>query len=274
MDLTPRLIAYSLYSQCDEAHPTCFNCRRHGVSCSLSAGPALDALSPGLAEYDRHRTCGPLQKRSPVTPASISTDGGVTPSSGTETGAEAETETEGMRPIPPNELWSRDMELMHHYCTITAATMAIRPDMIHVWQVIMPQQAYQNPFIFHGILAISAAHKAYLIPHSRDMYLNLSDYHYNIGSEGLRSRLANINTENWKSIFVFTSLVVLYILIVPTRSENLHATSPIDNVLELIRSVRGVRATLAPFLSLVKSGDLAPLVYGVWSVQSGDSSER
>lgn len=63
-------------------------------------------------------------------------------------------------------------------------------------------------------------------------------------------------------LFSFTSVVVLYILTLVTRSENRRLKDPIATILELIILLRGITATLAPIFPRVYS--FATVVYGIW----------
>ncbi|KAM5341601.1 hypothetical protein ACJ41O_014632 [Fusarium nematophilum] len=168
-------------------------------------------------------------------------------------------------PFSPQELWSRDCELMHHYCTVTAQTMSIRQDLVHVWSIAIPREGYRTPFVMHGILAIAAAHKAYLMPASRGIYLPLADYHQTLGSEGYRQALQTFDETNWMPVFGFASVVVLHMLTLPTRIDNRILEDPIRNFMELTGLLRGIKTTLEPIIPRVVRTQFAPVVYSVWS---------
>ena len=77
----------------------------------------------------------------------------------------------GLLPSSPQEIsiintddWGLDLELMHHYCTVTCNTMALREDSRHVWRVVIPTEGYANKYVMHGILAVAAVHRAFLYP--------------------------------------------------------------------------------------------------------------
>lgn len=128
----------------------------------------------------------------------------------------------------------------------------------------MPREGYKSSYVMHGILSMAAAHKAYLTPSQRKTYLALSDYHQALGSEGFRSQLEDVNSDNWASVFCFASILVLYVLCLPARSEKGRLEDPIRNILELMGVVRGIRITLAPLLARVGSSEFAPMVYGAF----------
>ncbi|KPM43315.1 hypothetical protein AK830_g3244 [Neonectria ditissima] len=175
--------------------------------------------------------------------------------------------SEQLAPLPMHELWSKDFELMHHYCTVTADTLSIRREMRHVWRVVIPREGYQHPFVMHGILAIAATHKAYLVPNSRKKYLALSDYHQTVGSEGFRSTLSNVCVESQGALFCFASVVVLFMFTLPTRSATGRLENPVINLLELIGLLKGMRATQSPVLPGILKSEFAPIIYGIWPIE-------
>ncbi|KAF7549473.1 hypothetical protein G7Z17_g6358 [Cylindrodendrum hubeiense] len=77
------------------------------------------------------------------------------------------TVSDQISPFSPHELKSKDFELMHHFCTVTADAMSVQREMRHVWRVVIPKEGYRHSFVMHGILAIAATHKASLLPNSR-----------------------------------------------------------------------------------------------------------
>ncbi|RSL74502.1 hypothetical protein CEP51_011536 [Fusarium floridanum] len=250
--------------KCDEARPACFHCKRHGVPCSLSSSNAIESpIDPGHSIHSAH-----LPNLTPSTPGSI--DSPTDPNLFVNLGHPSPSDQ--MAPFPPQELWTRDCELMHHYCTVTSRTLSVREDMIHVWNVAIPRLGYQSPFVMHGILALAAAHKAYLIPASRRIYLPLADYHQTLGSEGYRHQLQTFDLSNWMPVFGFASVVVLHMLTLPTRMENHALEAPLTNLLELANLLRGIKTTLQPIIPRVVRTEFAPVVYGVWLFESDEKS--
>ncbi|KAF5492277.1 hypothetical protein CGCS363_v010674 [Colletotrichum siamense] len=173
---------------------------------------------------------------------------------------------------PTIAIWGRGLELMHHYTLATADSLAVRPDMQYVWRVNLPEIGYACPFVMHGILTLSALHKAYLIPPERETYLDLATAHQNAGLEGFRSELHNINDTNWQTFFSFASIVVMYVSSVPVRMGN--ETETIPNILELFLFVRGIRAVLEPYQGRLTKTKFAALVHGIWTIDPEDVNYR
>ncbi|QPC61320.1 hypothetical protein HYE67_003551 [Fusarium culmorum] len=250
--------------KCDEARPSCFHCTRHGVVCSLSSSSSVN---------DADETYSPsLPNLTSSTPKSLDSHHVDSPHYFQDYSHPSPTDQ--IAPFPPHELWARDCELMHHYCTVTAESLSIRKDVTYVWSVAIPRLGYQDPFVMHGILAIAAAHKAYMLPASRKTYLPLADYHQTLGSEGYRRYLQHFDLSNWMPVFGFASVVVLHMLTLPMRMENRVLESPITNIIEVAGLIRGIRTTLEPVLGRVVKTEFAPVIFGIWMLDSDKEAER
>ncbi|QKD56928.2 uncharacterized protein FOBCDRAFT_262580 [Fusarium oxysporum Fo47] len=249
--------------KCDESHPVCFNCIRYGATCSLESAPQPN--NPGSVHTPAtHPSCFRVEGsyfRNNNAAAWESTIPNLSRRSRSKTPSL-------LNPDP----WSRDAELMHHWCTVTADTLAVGPDLRYVWRAVMPREGYQNRFVMHGVLALSAMHKAYLAPSQADTYLDLSAHHQVLGSEGFRALLGNVTSENWRPVFCFAGVLVAYIMCLPVRSPNRHLQTPILSLLDLISCMAGVQTSIKPFLSLVTSSEFCPTVRGLEEAIS-DSSE-
>jgi hypothetical protein len=125
----------------------------------------------------------------------------------------------------------------------------------------------------HGVLAMAAAHKAYLCPSSRRTYLPLADYHQTLGSEGYRRCLQNFQISNWMPVFGFATIVVFHMLTLPLRMNNRILEEPIKNFIELAGLLRGIKTTLEPALRRIVKTEFAPVVYGIWTIDS-DEADR
>ncbi|KAH8654649.1 hypothetical protein BGZ60DRAFT_157979 [Tricladium varicosporioides] len=243
--------------KCDEQHPSCFNCTSHRVTCSFSIVNKSSETNSPTSHSHHGGASGTLQAAvSPTTPSGLSF-------------MDFSILSDSSQPLPSpgdsRSLWIRDLELMHHYCTSTCTTMAIREDMRHVWRTVMPREGYLHPFVMHGILAISALHKAYLLPDKRHEYLIICAYHHNIGQETFRNLLIDVKDENWRPIFCFALMLVAYVRCLhATKPESFTMTTPISTTLELFFVIRGIKAVLDPFMGKLRGTDLTPVADGIW----------
>ena len=161
--------------------------------------------------------------------------------------------------------WGLDLELMHHYCSVTCNTMSIREDARHVWRVIIPMEGYSNKYLMHGLLAIAALHKAYLYSNQRTKYIKAAAQHLAVGLKEFRELVASpVDPENWQPVFLFASMISVHLSVVPLRLGVDHWPDPIFNMLELFSSIKGFQEIMKPFLKSLRKTQLAPLVNSIF----------
>ncbi|KAI3540418.1 hypothetical protein CSPX01_08330 [Colletotrichum filicis] len=240
--------------KCDEAYPSCFNCSRHGIPCSLSTSQT----SPANIAPQRSTTTPSVNGLSPEAPYNF---------------LDAAIDHDRLHsPAPSIGHWGHGLELMHHFTLVTANSLSVRPDMQHVWRVTMPEIGYDCPFVMHGILTIAALHKAYLIPSARDKYLDLATSHQTAGLEGFRTQLHTVNDTNWKPFFCFASLVVFYVASLPVRMGQDLDSEP--DIMGVFIFVRGIRAILEPYQTKIVRTEFAPMATGIWTIDPSDPSYK
>ncbi|KAJ5917314.1 hypothetical protein N7466_010868 [Penicillium verhagenii] len=167
------------------------------------------------------------------------------------------------------EDWTLDIELMHHYCTVTCDTLTVREDARYVWRVIMPIEGYASPYVMNGLLAIGALHRAYLATNSqqKERYVKASAYHITTGLQAFREIIAlPLNSKNWQPVFCFASMINVHLMGTPIRLGVTRWPAPISNVLDLFGNVKGLQVLMAPFIHSVRKSQLAALVNSVWLV--------
>lgn len=242
--------------QCDEIHPSCFNCTRHGVLCSFASddSPPVTIWSPS--------------KDSPHKP------GQASPAAGSRSTEHVDSHTGSVSQsrLPSSldglgQSWTLDLELMHHYCTVTSNTLAHHEGARHVWRTVFPQEGYSHEYIMHGVLSLAALHKAFLIPGRRKTYLTRAAHHYSIGQESFTVLLQDVTSSNWRPVFCFATIVIAYVLCLPAQSgTDSAATTPVSKTLQLFSVTKGIKAVLLPFIPQLNHTSLAPLVDSVWLI--------
>ncbi|KAJ3549817.1 hypothetical protein NM208_g310 [Fusarium decemcellulare] len=239
---------------CDERRPSCANCERYGCICTF--GSQNNAPQHVSSE----------QGQSPAPPSLTSAVVGIVQTGETGNSCSASSRgfdrrsalTQGL----DEKLWCHEMELLHHYTTVTAGTISLRHDMAHTWRVTIPQQGYRKRFVTHGVLAMGAAHKAVLEPERSKTYLQMCDYHATLGSEQFRSELEDVRPDNWMALFGFASLVTLYAFTLPSRLGAQTLPNPLANIIEMVTLLRGMKTALPPLLTRISKSEFAPLIHG------------
>lgn len=146
----------------------------------------------------------------------------------------------------------RTAELMHHWCTVTADTVATSEDQRVAWKVLIPRQGYEHQFVMDALLCVAALHRAYLSPILRATYLDVSARYQVLASEAFRAFLPGVTAENmrWKPVLCFARIIGLYIMCMPFRSMGGRLMSPIFNTTELIASLKAIVSFVRPYRHL------------------------
>lgn len=158
---------------------------------------------------------------------------------------------------------------MHHYATITADTLAMRPDMQHVWRAVVPETGYRYPFVTHGVLAVAALHKAHLLPANSGKYLNAAAYHQMLGLKGFRAALDSVDEYNWGPPFCFSSIITLCGFCMPTLGSG----DEMSELNKIFVMIRGLRNTLWPSQGQIRHTQYAPWSYGIWIISEGSVAD-
>ncbi|THV98052.1 hypothetical protein D6D27_01766 [Aureobasidium pullulans] len=161
----------------------------------------------------------------------------------------------------------KEMELLHHFVTHTAKTLADQTEHQHIWQTTVVQIAFKHKFLMHGILAVAGLHVSVTRLSEEDDLSILAANHQDLGLQGFRSALENFNSENCQAVFAFSILVVCYIIASSgTRiNPNLTTESFFNEVLlvavvDWIRLFRGSDQIARRGRIWLEQGPLAPLL--------------
>lgn len=245
----------SLSTQCDERQPLCTRCSKHNIVCSYRDSQ-VNAASSG------HSPTPPSQCRS------VEQDGNPPLSA---------TIGDSFIPFPPvtgllgGERTGRpysffpdqDLELLHHYTTSTYLSLSDGGTHDKIWQITVPQEAFANAFLLHGILAASALHLAYLRPSSAEQYRKTGMHHYTSAITLFRNILDDISRENSTAVFIFASLIVCISFAIPQGPPQLAVSASIDSVqalIDIFRLERGINGILKMIWPWIQDSAVAPLV--------------
>jgi hypothetical protein len=104
------------------------------------------------------------------------------------------------------------MKLLHHWTThgyrALNQNLASRSD---IWQNGMVELGFEHPFLLHGILALSAVHKAsFLVPTDRQDLLLQADMHISQALDTMRTYLSAPNEQQAVPMFVLSSVLLTY----------------------------------------------------------------
>ncbi|KAI1098899.1 hypothetical protein F4804DRAFT_323550 [Jackrogersella minutella] len=189
--------------KCDEIHPRCGNCMKHGVACDFEhPNIVVDSLSP-------EDTPRPTTSTSNCDSPSTSTLP-PTPSIDIGTPLTLYRNPESL-PLTTNSKSSRMMELklLHHYTTITCETLAISsPVSEKIWRNTVPSLAFTGAdFLADALLAVSALHLRYNTPQDQELVRASHAYMASTLSEYSASLSKGINESNAEALFLTAALI-------------------------------------------------------------------
>lgn len=170
---------------------------------------------------------------------------------------------EGMtRPLSPPGFSFQDMQLMHHYATVTCMTLSDDPSKQLVWQRAVPQQAQTHPWLMNNILSLAALHLAYLQPEAQEEYTFLAAQHQTKCLQGAQSRKPGVTMENCSAVIICSGLLLLHELAVlhPSYFTHVRSNCLLDEFLDKVVLMRRILVLWKFAMPLFKHGRLRQLV--------------
>ncbi|KAI6363842.1 hypothetical protein MCOR25_005779 [Pyricularia grisea] len=201
--------------KCDEVHPRCGNCTKHGVDCDFEH-PGAVRIGGGLTSPGSTRT-------------SPSTSSTVNPLY-RNPGALVLSQTTP----PANKIL--ELRLMHHYTAITSKTIIVTaPTTEEVWRDLVPQIAFgaNSQHLADSILAISALHLRSIYPHDQEIVRASHAYMASSLREYSNILTRGINATNAEALFLTATLIAIQSTAtrVFTKDESVVAPQPGDGTI-------------------------------------------
>ncbi|KAH7369988.1 hypothetical protein BKA65DRAFT_9914 [Rhexocercosporidium sp. MPI-PUGE-AT-0058] len=230
--------------KCDEILPSCHYCASRSLDCTY---PTLKPKSPS----SNHGTA--TTNRQPpnsleLFPPSLSTLLASSPVASTSLISTPLAATSPLafspdRPATGVKWTSSDLELLHFYTTSTSLTFSSLFERRHVWQHVIPQIAFSNDFLLHGILALTALHLSRVLPERKNSLLAIASSHHAIALPMFSSAINSINSLNREACSVFGMIVAIYEWVSVEYTSNLFFAnadnSPETSTLEWVQILRG-----------------------------------
>jgi len=104
----------------------------------------------------------------------------------------------------------KNLELLHFYTTTTSLTLSNRPELQQIWQTVVPQIAFTQDFLLHGILAFSALQLARSQPERKTLLYAEASAHHDIGVRMFQIAMSNITTQNCDACLAFSTIIAAY----------------------------------------------------------------
>lgn len=241
-------------SQCDELRPICTNCSKRHAECEYGSDLPLRWMNaPGSTAQDSSSS-GPEGGQETNIPLLITDNTlALLHSRGSEEAAPLETPA-----LPLTEL-----ELMIQWSNETYQVLSRNERTDHIWRSLVPQEALTQPFLMHGILALSALHLGREKDESdsrRAAYIRLAVAHQNQALALFRNLLHDINPSNVKAMFAFASIVAVYSFGFPHTPPAEDPWRDVDDLYQILIPVRGVQEVINTASSFLRDSDFRPLM--------------
>ncbi|TVY42151.1 Sterol uptake control protein [Lachnellula occidentalis] len=245
-------------ARCDEVHPVCGNCSKHGVSCDF-AGVFESPPTPGVSSPS-------TQKTNISTPAFSGNTTSASPSSPMPASALTpiyQTPRDLVRTnINPATSRLLELRLMHHFTAKTSLTFSEIAAARHAWQVEIPEISYDAQYLMDAILAVAALHLRAQNPN--DQALVRASHRYMASSLAQYSSLLNggLSEFNAEALFSTSALIAMQTS-ASRRFEDFQGDGGYTLPLAWFHSFQGVKTVvMASWQWLRQSNRVSPIING------------
>lgn len=163
---------------------------------------------------------------------------------------------------PQGSTWVTDLELMHHYSTVTCFLLPRGSQVGHIWQTEFVRLALNDEPLMHQVLAIAAFHLAYLNKSHRRQFHILASHHQSEAAMGLRKRLTqHVTPENAHACFAASSLMIIGAFAAfALHDETGELPRPtLQDLLDIVGLSRGMDVVLSTWERYIHHGPFADL---------------
>ncbi|KAJ9224538.1 transcriptional regulator family: Fungal Specific TF [Paecilomyces variotii] len=228
--------------KCDEKTPRCGNCIKHNIDCVYTLSPVNRRLLTQSASTPQSSVGSPNSVSLPEAQSSGLGHGSSNSQSPASDPLVILDPSVHRRDVHlTSDLHLHDLELMHHYSTVSYKTITDRESSQLVWQISVPREAVIHPFLMHGLLALSALHILELNENSqrRQHYIDLATTHQSMALALFRKELNDITPSNCRAMFAFSSIAAVLALAF-THTTGAEPLPLIDEMLQIFNLLRGI----------------------------------
>jgi hypothetical protein len=158
-----------------------------------------------------------------------------------------------------NVSWDEQLELLHHFSTVTYATTAHRDDLRLMWQIQVPKLALKHKYLMHSLFSVAALHIAHCNPESQSLYIDKAIRYHNLALQVFSSELQSITRENSAPLFTCAALTVIFAFSLAMLRPHEEPARPIEELLDIFALLRGVPLSMGNMWDGVEESEIAPL---------------
>ncbi|KAK1143452.1 hypothetical protein N8T08_006780 [Aspergillus melleus] len=223
--------------KCTREQPKCSGCTRHNILCQYLSSTAWQSPTPS-------------PRSSPSIPDSpLSAEYGDSMASF------------GPR-SPPEDLHTRELELMVQWCTATYRTISRNSAVEWIWHAVVPREAMRYPALMHGIMAVSALHLSFASSGStKDLYLRMAIAHHSQAAVGVTSKAASSpNLADCNATFALSTVMIVYSFACARVTGPAKNMPVLDELCRVFRCAQESADVLPALVDRVSQGELRSLL--------------
>jgi hypothetical protein len=160
----------------------------------------------------------------------------------------------------PEGLDLSDFPLLHHYTISTSYTLAVVPGHQTFMRVNLPQLAFSEKFLLHGILAIAALHLSRFKKDASEakFYMTKALHHYGIALRKATLLMETLDAKSGPALYTFSTLCFPFTLGLGPQSGDFLVFGK-DGIADWFLQVRGMRSLLETRPEILQHDALSPL---------------
>ncbi|KAK2004053.1 hypothetical protein LX36DRAFT_7123 [Colletotrichum falcatum] len=204
--------------KCDEIHPRCGNCVKHGVPCDFESPDILDDLLAAITPPNNTLSSHSPVDRAPSMAPSPSVAGssrGITPSSASSPHVTAYSplyirpSTATISPMTTSNNRLLELRLMHQFTSMTSRTLIVNtPATYEIWMNTVPKLAFGGAsYLADAMLAVSALHLRSFNPDDRTLIRASHSYMASSLAAYCACLQKGITEANAESLFLTAALI-------------------------------------------------------------------
>lgn len=187
--------------KCDEVHPRCGNCVKHGVPCDFEHPEVLAELQQALSVGSPSTPASSADLRSPIDWAAVPASPAIPLYRPPSTPAISSATPAGHRLL--------ELKLMHHYTALTCKTFTFTaPVTEDIWKITVPNLAFAgSQHLADAILAVAALHLRSLTPNDKELVRASHAYMAASLAEYSATLTRGIDSTNAETLFLTAALI-------------------------------------------------------------------
>lgn len=146
------------------------------------------------------------------------------------------------------------LRLLHHYTTVTAQTLGTSSDAQAVYAIVVPQTAFEYPFLLHLLLALASLHLSRLQKTRSEAveYALVGGRHHEAALASFQATVRDIDETNFQGVLMFAGLLFPYSCASSVDPDH-DVDHAYDTLLSNLSVTRRMRPMVASFYGAMKA---------------------